>query len=110
MVHELAHETAGGCSPAGGGYALVQVVPRSWAYLAVAAGHPVDPGLVVLDLAALECLGCQLIGGDHFALWHHRPDQRLNPCPPGRAAAQPAHASAGWSATSRSCWLPRSPV
>ena len=50
MVHELAHETAGGqwLLTGGGGYQLVQVVPRSWTHLlAVAAGHPVDPGLPV---------------------------------------------------------------
>ncbi|MBV9092891.1 MAG: acetoin utilization protein AcuC [Streptosporangiaceae bacterium] len=50
MVHELAHETAGGrwLLTGGGGYELVQVVPRSWTHLlAVAAGAPVDPGLAV---------------------------------------------------------------
>ena len=48
MVHELAHETAGGkwLFTGGGGYELVQVVPRTWTHLlAVAAGEPVDPGL-----------------------------------------------------------------
>jgi acetoin utilization protein AcuC len=46
MVHELAHETADGkwLLTGGGGYQLVQVVPRSWTHLlAVAAGNPVDP-------------------------------------------------------------------
>ena len=46
-VHRLAHETAGGrwVLIGGGGYALVQVVPRAWAHLlAEAAGRPVDPG------------------------------------------------------------------
>jgi acetoin utilization protein AcuC len=50
MVHELAHETAGGrwLLTGGGGYELVQVVPRSWTHLlAVAAGSPIDPGLAV---------------------------------------------------------------
>ena len=35
MVHELAHETAGGrwlCT-GGGGYELAEVVPRSWTHL-----------------------------------------------------------------------------
>ena len=44
-VHELAHETAGGrwVLTGGGGYALVQVVPRAWTHLlAEAAGQPVD--------------------------------------------------------------------
>jgi acetoin utilization protein AcuC len=47
-LHELAHEVAGGrwVLTGGGGYALVQVVPRTWTHLlAVAAGRPVDPGL-----------------------------------------------------------------
>jgi acetoin utilization protein AcuC len=50
MVHGLAHEVAGGrwLLTGGGGYQLVQVVPRSWTHLlAVAAGRPVDPGQVV---------------------------------------------------------------
>jgi acetoin utilization protein AcuC len=45
MVHELAHETAGGrwlCT-GGGGYALAAVVPRSWTHLlGIAGGRPVD--------------------------------------------------------------------
>jgi acetoin utilization protein AcuC len=50
MVHDLAHEVADGrwLLTGGGGYQLVQVVPRSWTHLlAVAAGRPVDPGQVV---------------------------------------------------------------
>ncbi len=46
-VHRLAHETASGnwILTGGGGYALVQVVPRAWTHLlAEAAGHPLDPG------------------------------------------------------------------
>ncbi|MEO3869683.1 acetoin utilization protein AcuC [Nonomuraea sp. B12E4] len=45
-LHRLAHETAGGrwIATGGGGYELVQVVPRAWTHLiAEAAGHPVDP-------------------------------------------------------------------
>ncbi|NRQ31407.1 acetoin utilization protein AcuC [Nonomuraea sp. NN258] len=45
-LHRLAHETAGGrwIVTGGGGYELVQVVPRAWTHLiAEAAGHPVDP-------------------------------------------------------------------
>src|SRR6185437_10474431 len=48
MVHDLAHETASGrwLLTGGGGYQLVQVVPRSWTHLlAVASGDPVDPAL-----------------------------------------------------------------
>jgi acetoin utilization protein AcuC len=45
-VHRLAHEAAGGrwVLTGGGGYELVQVVPRAWTHLlAEAAGHPVAP-------------------------------------------------------------------
>jgi acetoin utilization protein AcuC len=45
-LHDLAHEVAGGrwLLTGGGGYALVQVVPRSWTHLlAIAAGSPVSP-------------------------------------------------------------------
>ena len=47
MMHELAHElcAGAGCSTGGGGYALVQVVPRTWTHLlAIAAGAPARPG------------------------------------------------------------------
>ncbi|MER5645214.1 acetoin utilization protein AcuC [Streptosporangium sp. NPDC002524] len=46
-LHRLAHETAGGrwVVTGGGGYELVQVVPRAWTHLiAEVAGHPLDPG------------------------------------------------------------------
>ncbi len=45
-LHELAHETAGGSwlVTGGGGYELVQVVPRAWTHLmAEAAGSPIPP-------------------------------------------------------------------
>ncbi len=45
-LHRLAHETAGGrwVITGGGGYELVQVVPRTWAHLlAEACGRPLDP-------------------------------------------------------------------
>ena len=45
-IHALAHEVAGGrwLLTGGGGYELLQVVPRSWAHLlAEAAGRPIDP-------------------------------------------------------------------
>jgi acetoin utilization protein AcuC len=50
MLHDLAHEVAGGkwLLTGGGGYQLVQVVPRSWTHLlAVASGDPVEPALPV---------------------------------------------------------------
>ncbi|WP_106397172.1 acetoin utilization protein AcuC [Actinocorallia populi] len=45
-LHGLAHEMAGGrwVLTGGGGYELVQVVPRAWTHLlAEASGHPIDP-------------------------------------------------------------------
>jgi acetoin utilization protein AcuC len=45
-LHDLAHELCDGrwVATGGGGYALVQVVPRAWTHLlAIAAGVPVDP-------------------------------------------------------------------
>ncbi len=47
-IHALAHETAGGrwLLTGGGGYEVVQVVPRTWTHLlAEAAGRPVDPAI-----------------------------------------------------------------
>ncbi|MFF5264146.1 acetoin utilization protein AcuC [Actinomadura viridis] len=46
-LHKLAHELAGGrwLVTGGGGYELVQVVPRAWTHLlAEAAGRPIAPG------------------------------------------------------------------
>ncbi|MEU7072458.1 acetoin utilization protein AcuC [Streptomyces narbonensis] len=48
--HELAHEHAGGrwVALGGGGYAVVDVVPRSWTHLVGIAAHaPVEPGSVI---------------------------------------------------------------
>ncbi|PVG82492.1 acetoin utilization protein AcuC [Nocardioides gansuensis] len=45
-LHELAHEVCDGkwVATGGGGYALVEVVPRAWTHLlAIVAGQPVDP-------------------------------------------------------------------
>jgi acetoin utilization protein AcuC len=45
-IHQLAHETAGGrwLLTGGGGYQLVQVVPRTWTHLlAEASGRPITP-------------------------------------------------------------------
>ncbi len=45
-LHDLAHEVCEGrwLLTGGGGYQLVEVVPRSWTHLlAVAAGQPIDP-------------------------------------------------------------------
>lgn len=46
MLHDLAHEHAGGrwVACGGGGYELADVVPRAWTHLlAIAAGGPLDP-------------------------------------------------------------------
>jgi acetoin utilization protein AcuC len=46
-LHRLAHEHAGGrwLATGGGGYELVEVVPRAWSHLiGIAAGAPVPPG------------------------------------------------------------------
>jgi acetoin utilization protein AcuC len=45
-LHDLAHEVTGGrwVATGGGGYALVEVVPRAWTHLlAVISGEPLDP-------------------------------------------------------------------
>ena len=45
-LHELAHEVCDGrwVVTGGGGYALVEVVPRAWTHLlAIVGGHPLDP-------------------------------------------------------------------
>jgi acetoin utilization protein AcuC len=45
-LHDLAHEVAGGrwVATGGGGYALAEVVPRTWTHLlAIAAGAPIEP-------------------------------------------------------------------
>ena len=45
-LHDLAHEVCDGrwVVTGGGGYALVEVVPRAWTHLlAIVGGHPLDP-------------------------------------------------------------------
>ncbi len=45
-LHDLAHEVCGGrwVVTGGGGYALVDVVPRAWTHLlAIVSGRPIDP-------------------------------------------------------------------
>jgi acetoin utilization protein AcuC len=45
-LHDLAHEVTDGrwVATGGGGYALVDVVPRAWTHLlAIVGGHPLDP-------------------------------------------------------------------
>jgi acetoin utilization protein AcuC len=52
LLHQWAHEYAGGrwVALGGGGYELVEVVPRAWSHLiAEAAGSPVDPATETPD-------------------------------------------------------------
>lgn len=49
-LHDLAHELCDGrwVLTGGGGYAIVQVVPRTWTHLlAIAAGVPIDPATAI---------------------------------------------------------------
>jgi acetoin utilization protein AcuC len=49
-LHDLAHEVTGGrwVATGGGGYAIIDVVPRSWTHLlSIVAGHPLDPATPV---------------------------------------------------------------
>lgn len=51
-LHDLAHELTGGrwVATGGGGYALVEVVPRAWTHLlAIVAGRPLDPATETPD-------------------------------------------------------------
>jgi acetoin utilization protein AcuC len=51
-LHQLAHEVAGGhwVAVGGGGYEIVQVVPRSWTHLlAEMTGRPLDPDMATPD-------------------------------------------------------------
>ncbi len=51
-LHELAHEVADGrwVVTGGGGYALVEVVPRAWSHLlAIVGGRPLDPQTATPD-------------------------------------------------------------
>jgi acetoin utilization protein AcuC len=51
-LHDLAHELCGGrwISTGGGGYALVDVVPRAWSHLlSVVGGRPLDPETTTPD-------------------------------------------------------------
>ena len=52
LLHQWAHDYAGGrwVALGGGGYELVEVVPRAWSHLiAEAAGSPVDPATETPD-------------------------------------------------------------
>lgn len=50
LMHELAHEVCDGrwLALGGGGYEIIDVVPRSWTHLVAIAAHaPIDPGTAV---------------------------------------------------------------
>ena len=63
-LHDLAHEVSGGrwVVTGGGGYAVVDVVPRAWTHLlAIVGGKPLDPDTAVPDAwleRVRERLGC----------------------------------------------------
>ncbi|HET7328325.1 MAG TPA: acetoin utilization protein AcuC [Nocardioidaceae bacterium] len=49
-LHELAHQVCAGkwVALGGGGYSIVDVVPRTWTHLlSIVGGHPIDPGATV---------------------------------------------------------------
>jgi acetoin utilization protein AcuC len=49
-LHDLAHEVCSGkwVATGGGGYAIIDVVPRAWTHLlAIVAGQPIDPATAV---------------------------------------------------------------
>ncbi|WP_405062408.1 acetoin utilization protein AcuC [Kribbella sp. NBC_01505] len=49
-LHDLAHEVTGGkwVATGGGGYAIIDVVPRAWSHLlGIVAGKPIDPQTAV---------------------------------------------------------------
>ena len=58
-LHELAHEVCGGrwVATGGGGYEIVDVVPRSWSHLlAIVGGIPLDPDTETPDAWRLEVM------------------------------------------------------
>ncbi|MFH8345784.1 acetoin utilization protein AcuC [Streptomyces sp. NPDC018045] len=66
--HDLAHETAGGrwVALGGGGYAVVDVVPRTWTHLvAIAAGRPIEPASPVPEEWRHEVFRRTRQGGPH---------------------------------------------
>src|SRR5688500_10374498 len=59
-LHDLAHELCGGrwVATGGGGYAVVDVVPRAWTHLlAIVGGHPLDPATETPDSWREHVLG-----------------------------------------------------
>ncbi len=78
MVHDLAHQVCGGrwLATGGGGYASIDVVPRSWAHLVATAAHrPVPTSAPVpqswLDHVARQCAraGPALMGDGTDPQW-----------------------------------------
>ncbi|OKH97430.1 acetoin utilization protein AcuC [Streptomyces sp. CB02923] len=66
--HDLAHETADGrwVALGGGGYAVVDVVPRTWTHLvAIAAGRPIEPTSPVPEEWRHEVYSRTRQGGPH---------------------------------------------
>jgi acetoin utilization protein AcuC len=60
-IHALAHQVCGGrwVAVGGGGYALAEVVPRTWTHLlAEASGRPLDPATVIPPEWRAEAARC----------------------------------------------------
>jgi acetoin utilization protein AcuC len=82
VLHELAHELCDGrwVATGGGGYALIEVVPRAWTHLlAIAAERPIDP-------ATLTPSG-----------WRAHVSSRYDRTPPQRMTDGGSTAFADWS-------------
>jgi acetoin utilization protein AcuC len=90
MIHALAHEVVGGrwVLTGGGGYQLVQVVPRTWTHLlAIAAGSPVPPSASLPE--SWRALARELTGDDGAALMTDGSDAPFVPAESGIDAADP---------------------
>jgi len=82
LIHRWAHDYAGGkwVAVGGGGYELVEVVPRAWSHLiAEAAGAPVDPATETPED------------------WRAYVDSRVNAVPPQRMTDGATPTWASWS-------------
>ena len=70
-LNELAHEVAGGkwVVTGGGGYSVIDVVPRAWAHLlAIASGNPIEPTVPTPDMISK----CRSSGHRTTAAWRYQ--------------------------------------
>ncbi|MCM2420871.1 acetoin utilization protein AcuC [Streptomyces sp. RKAG293] len=87
--HELAHEHAEGrwVALGGGGYAVTDVVPRSWTHLvAIAAGKPIDPATETPEpwrhevyRAARAVAPARMTDGRHPVVWRSFEESGYDP-------------------------------